>query len=67
MGSDIDPLKPDVCHTQRAALADGESRLFECNAIARYVTVQFTDRAEHLTLCEVKVFQGRCYVLDVRT
>ena len=50
----------DICHTQKKALDDGETRTFDCIAMARYVIIQFKGISGFLSLCKVKVIQGKC-------
>jgi hypothetical protein len=52
------PINIEVCATQEAALAAGETKTFDCVATGRYVVVQLNGTG-FLTLCEVEVLGGK--------
>lgn len=54
-----EPENYDICHTQDTALGNGETKSFDCKTKGRYLIIQFNDKAEHLNLCDVKVFGGK--------
>jgi hypothetical protein len=52
------PDNIEVCATQEAALAAGETKTFDCVATGRYVVVQHIG-TNYLALCEVEVLGGK--------